>query len=73
MGHQIVTQAHREEVLARLRADPPRFAVWDDGALRVDGISDEQVFGPELLAWLDATYQEERRVGAISIRRRRDG
>ena len=73
MGHQIVTQAHREEVLTTLRAAPPRFAVWDDAALRVDGISDELVFGPELLAWLDATYQEERRVGAISIRRRRDG
>ena len=73
MGHQIVTQAHRDEVLARLRAAPPRYAVWDDGALRVDGISDELVFGPELLAWLDATYREERRVGDISIRRRRDG
>jgi hypothetical protein len=73
MGHQIVTQAHRVEVLAMLRAAPPRFAVWDDGALRVDGIPDELVFGPELLAWLDATYSEERRVGEVSILRRRDG
>ena len=71
MGHQIVTQAHRDEVLAALRARPPRYLVWDDAALRVDGLSDEQVFGEPLLAWLEANYEEEKRVGETSIRRRR--
>ena len=32
MGHQMVTQAHRDEVLAQLRADPPRYFVWDEAA-----------------------------------------
>jgi len=68
MGHQIVTQAHREEVLAQLRARPPRYLVWDDGALRVDGIADELVFGEPLLRWLEESYEEEQRFGEVSIR-----
>jgi hypothetical protein len=71
MGHQIVTQAHRDEVLAALRSRPPRYVVWDDAALRVDGLSDQQVFGEPLLGWLEANYEEEERIGATSIRRRR--
>lgn len=71
MGHQIVTQAHRDEVLAQLRAGPPRYLVWDDGALRVDGLADELVFGEPLLRWLEASYEEEQRFGEVSIRRLR--
>lgn len=71
MGHQIVTQAHREEVLAALAADPPRYFVWDDAAHRVDGLSDEQVFGAPLLEWLGTHYAEVERFGAVSIRRLR--
>ena len=71
MGHQIVTEAHREEVLSQLRSQPPRYLVWDDAALRVDGLSDEQVFGAPLLRWLEANYAEERHFGEVSIRRYR--
>ncbi len=71
MGHQIVTEAHRQETLARLRSGPPAYVVWDEGALRVDGLSDEQVFGTELLAWIRATYEPEKRIGRVEILRPR--
>lgn len=69
MGHQIVTEGHREEVLSELRSTPPRYLVWDDAALRVDGLSDEDVFGEPLLRWLEENYAEERHFGEVSIRR----
>jgi hypothetical protein len=71
MGHQIATDAHRAEVLAALRREPPRFVVWDHGALRVDGLPDERVFGPELLGWIGAGYAEAARLGEVSILERR--
>ena len=67
MGHQIVTEAHRAEVLADLQASPPRFIVWDHDALRIDALSDELVFGSELLRWIEASYQEETRIGSVEI------
>jgi len=67
MGHQIVTQAHRDEVLADLQANPPRFIVWDEGALRIDSLSDELVFGSELLRWIEESYQQEARLGSVEI------
>jgi hypothetical protein len=70
MGHQIATDAHRAEVLAALRRASPRFVVWDEGALRVDGLPDDRVFGRELLAWLDASYVEVAHLGDVSIRER---
>jgi hypothetical protein len=72
MGHQMVTDAHRREVLAALRRDPPRFVVWDDAAVRVDGLADELVFGEEILAWIASGYEEERRLGPVRILRRRE-
>ena len=71
MGHQIATDAHRAEVLAALRRDPPRFVVWDHGALRVDGLPDERVLGAELLRWIDEGYAEQARLGEVSILERR--
>ena len=71
MGHQMVTEAHRQESLARLRDDPPAYVVWDDGALRVDGLTDEQVFGAELLAWIRTRYERETRIGPVRILRPR--
>ncbi len=67
LGSQLVTEAHRSEFRADLVADPPAFVVWDDAALRVDGLSDEVVFGGELLAWIDAHYVEVKRFGAVRI------
>jgi hypothetical protein len=72
MGHQIVTEAHRVEVLADLRADPPRFVVWDEDALRIDGLPDELVFGSDLLRWIEESYQEEARLGSVEIMRLRE-
>lgn len=69
MGHQIVTDAHRAEVLRDLRANPPRYLVWDHDAYRVDNLPDELVFGPAILAWIDEHYQQETRIGGVEIRR----
>jgi len=69
MGHQIVTEAHRAEVLADLRASPPRFIVWDHDALRIDSLPDELVFGSELLRWIEASYREETRIESVEILR----
>ena len=71
MGHQIATAAQRAEVLAALRREPPRFVVWDHGALRVDGLPDERVFGAELLRWIEASYTEAERLGEVSVLERR--
>jgi len=71
MGHQIATDADRAEVLATLRRAPPRFVVWDHGALRVDDLPDERVFGPELLRWIDEGYAEQARLGDVSVLERR--
>ena len=72
MGHQIVTDEHRAEVLRDLRANPPRYVVWDDDAYRVDDLPDELVFGPAILAWIDENYRQETRIGGVEIRRRID-
>lgn len=71
MGHQIVTDAHRAEVLADLRADPPRFIVWDHAALRIDGLDDELVFGEALLRWIEENYEEQTRLDAVEVMRHR--
>jgi hypothetical protein len=71
MGHQIATDVHRAEVLATLRRAPPRFVVWDHGALRVDDLPDERVFGPELLRWIGTSYAEATRLGDVSVLERR--
>ena len=71
MGHQIVTEAHRDEVLADLRANPPRLIAWDHAAVRIDGLSDELVFGAELLDWIEENYEEQARLGSVEIMRPR--
>jgi hypothetical protein len=71
MGHQIATDADRTEVLAALRRAPPRFVVWDHGALRVDDLPDARVFGPELLRWIDEGYTEQARLDDVSVLERR--
>ena len=63
----MVTDAHRAEALADLRAAPPRYVVWNDAGLRLDEIGDELVLGPELWAWIHASYEPRDRVGGMRI------
>jgi hypothetical protein len=67
MGHQIVTHAHRQEVLEDLRETRPRYVVWDHGAIRVDGIEDELVFGQALMEWIDVNYETAVRFDDVEI------
>jgi hypothetical protein len=72
LGHQMVTDAHRQEALEALVARPPRYVVWDDGVLQVDRIGHREVFGPKLLAWIGRHYVEVARFEQTRILRRRD-
>ena len=67
MGHQIVTQAHRDEVFEALGSAPPRYIVWDHAALRVDGVGDDLVFGRPLLDWIDQNYLPALRFDDVEI------
>jgi hypothetical protein len=70
LGHQIVGDDHRSEVLADLRAEPPRYVVWDHDALVVDDIPHEVVFGDEITRFLDESYELETSLGRFDILRR---
>ena len=72
LGHQIVTDAHRAEVLAALQARPPRYIVWDDGLLAVDGIAPRLFLGAPLVDWIGTAYAEETRIGTARVLRHRD-
>jgi hypothetical protein len=72
VGHQIVTDAHRAEVLSALRARPPRYIVWDDGLHPVDGIEPRLFLGAPLFDWIQNAYAEETRIGKTRMLRRRD-
>ena len=72
MGHQIVTDAHRREVLSDLRENPPRFVVWDHDAYRVDDLPDDLVFGRPLLDWIDRSYRSQTRIEGVEVLRRID-
>jgi hypothetical protein len=72
LGTQIVTDGHRAEVLQALRARPPRYVVWDDGLLPVDGIEPRRFLGAPLFDWIWSAYAEERRIGTARVLRRRD-
>ena len=71
VGHQIVGDDHRREVLSDLRSHPPRYVVWDHDALVVDGISDKLVFGDEIMRWFEENYEEEIGLGTVEILRRK--
>jgi hypothetical protein len=70
LGHQIVGDDHRREVLADLASDPPRYILWNHEALVVDGIPDAEVFGPAIQAFFAANYATETRLGTVEILRR---
>jgi hypothetical protein len=72
LGHQIVTDAHRAEVLQALRARPPRYVVWDDTLLWVDAIDPRVSLGAALVDWIDRGYLEETRIGQTRMLRRRE-
>ena len=67
LGSQIVTDAHRREVLADLKRDPPRYVVWDDDALKIDDLSDEVVFGRDVLDWIEGNFVEQGHFGGVRI------
>jgi hypothetical protein len=71
VGHQIVGDDHRREVLSDLRSHPPRYVVWDHDALVVDEIPHEQVFGGKIMRWFEENYEEEIRLGSVEILRRK--
>ncbi len=72
LGHQIVTDRHRAEVLAELQAEPPRYVVWDDTLMGVDDIDPRVFLGAAISAWIEDGYVEETRIGKTRILRRRD-
>jgi hypothetical protein len=72
LGHQIVTDAHRAEVLQALRARPPRYVVWDDTLLPVDEISPRIFLGATLVDWIESAYGEATRIGQTRILRLRE-
>ena len=67
-----MTDAHRAEALAALRARPPRYVVWDDTLLWVDEIDPRVFLGPAISGWLDDNYLEETRIGKTRILRHRE-
>jgi len=67
VSHQMVTDAHRAEALADLRADPPRYVVWNEAGLRLDDIGDETVLGPALWRWLHEHYRPVARIGGMDV------
>jgi len=71
LGHQIVGDDHRREVLSDLGSRPPRYIVWNHDALVVDEIPHEQVFGGEIMRWFEENYEEEIRLGTVEILRRK--
>jgi hypothetical protein len=72
LGHQIVTDAHRAEVRRALRARPPRYVVWDETLLSVDGIEPRLFLGAALFDWIERSYAEETRIGKTRMLRRRE-
>jgi hypothetical protein len=67
VAHQMVTDAHRAEALRDLRAAPPRYVVWNDASLKLDGADDEVLLGPALWDWLRRSYVPRQRVGGMRI------
>jgi hypothetical protein len=71
LGHQIVGDDHRREVLSDLQRLPPRYIVWDHDAMVVDDIPHEQVFGGEIMRWIEENYEDEIQLGSMEILRRK--
>jgi hypothetical protein len=69
----MVTDAHRAEALADLRADPPRFIVWDEELWVFDDLSMPIVLGSNLLKWIDRNYTPAVSNGGFSLRRYKAG
>jgi hypothetical protein len=67
VAHQMVTDAHRAEALRDLRAAPPRYVVWNDASLKLDGADDAVLLGPALWDWLQRSYALRQRVGGMRI------
>jgi hypothetical protein len=67
VSHQIVTDAHRDEVLQDLRRNPPRYVVWNERGVRVDEIPDRMVLGAPLYDWLEQNYSLAVGLGSVLV------
>jgi hypothetical protein len=67
LSHQMVTDAHRAETLAALRARPPRYIVWAPSSLLLDGLPHEAYIGSDIMDWIHTNYQLERRIRSYEI------
>jgi hypothetical protein len=66
-----VTREQRQQLIADLERTHPRWAVAYRYAPEVDGIS-YPVAMPEVVAYLDATYELEGNFGTFALLRRKD-
>jgi len=71
LGHQIVGDDHRREVLRDLQRDPPRIIAWDHSAWAVDEIPHEVVLGNEVMDWIERNYETLTKVGPVEMLRRK--
>jgi hypothetical protein len=67
LAHHMVTQAHRDEALADLKAHPPRWVLNDASAWRIDNVPDEMIFGREMWGWLNSHYVPIGNIGAVTF------
>jgi hypothetical protein len=71
MAAQVVTDAHRAEVLADLRERPPVYIVSDPNGIRVDRIPDALNLGEDVMEWIRSNYREHSRERGFVILERR--
>jgi len=67
LGTQMVTNTHRAEALARLRASPPRFVVYSTNSWKVDGIPHRAYMGEAIFSWIRTSYYLKTQIGGVDI------
>jgi hypothetical protein len=67
LSHQMVTDAHRAEALAGLRANPPRFVVRDERMPWVDDVGERATLGAPMQEWIEQGYTEVVRENGFRI------
>jgi len=72
LSHQMATDALRARAFDALRANPPRFVVWDRLPNPLDGIADRRYLGRDIARWLRDEYEPSWREDGFVVLRRRD-